>query len=293
VTLVIGFTFYIAVVNLPQRFQIVAGDGAVIAGIKLLPMMAASAIGSFAAGGLSRKRDLTSHVLVVGLAVQVLGYGLMSSVSKEHGTPAAIYGYQVFIGLGFGASIASATIMVPLRFGTNSDYVGISINSIGDDWHGLTHRVAATQGALTQMRSFGGSIGLAIGVIIFNTKIRSSVTQKEALQPQQIAALFKSPLAIESFSRPQQALVSGVYAEAFAQQMRVATYISALGLLLSLCTFEYNPFKMSAVLAEAVDSNGPSMLAAIEQGGKTTTQSSIDAERGEVKVVAVTKGTAV
>ena len=123
----IGFTFYIAVVNLPQRFQIVSGDGATIAGIKLLPMMASSAIGSFAAGALTRKRDLTSELLVVGTATQLLGYGLMSSVSQGYGTPVAIYGYQVFLGLGFGTSIASATIMVPRRFNAMPHYIGMLI----------------------------------------------------------------------------------------------------------------------------------------------------------------------
>lgn len=75
-------------------------------------------------GGLARKKDLTSELLVIGTGIQVLGYGLMSSVSRSQGTPAAIYGYQIFLGLGFGLSIASATIMVILRFKSQPDYVG-------------------------------------------------------------------------------------------------------------------------------------------------------------------------
>lgn len=112
-------------VNLPQRFQIVSGDGATIAGVKLLPMMAASAMGSFSVGFVTRERDLTSQFLVLGTAVQLLGYGLMSSVSKGHGTLAAMYGYQVFLGLGFGISIAGATIMVSRRFKTKPQYIGM------------------------------------------------------------------------------------------------------------------------------------------------------------------------
>ena len=93
------------------------------------------------------------------------------------------------------------------------------------------------------MRSLGGSIGLAIAVIIFNSRIRNSGPLKQALASAQTAALYKSPLAIESFSPPQQALVAGVYAEAFAQEMRVATYVAAFGLLLSLCTFDRISFR--------------------------------------------------
>ena len=65
---------------------------------------------------------------MTGTALQVLGYGLMSSVSKARGTPAAIYGYEVFLGLGFGMCIASATIMVPVRFKALPQYVGTSIS---------------------------------------------------------------------------------------------------------------------------------------------------------------------
>lgn len=238
----IGFTFYIAVVNLPQRFQIISCDGATIAGIKLLPMMAASAIGSFASGALTREHDFTSECLVAGTAIQLLGYGLMSSVSKTHGTPAAIYGYQIFLGLGFGISIASATIMVPRRFKTKPQYIGMA-DRPPHQVHLLTSASAATQGALTQMRSLGGSIGLAIAVIIFNSRIRSSSLLRQALLPQQTAALYKSPLAIETLSPPQQALVAATYAEAFAQQMRVAAYVSAVGFLLSLCTFELDTLR--------------------------------------------------
>lgn len=121
----------------------------------------------------------------------------------------------------------------------------------------LTFALAATQGALTQMRSLGGSIGLAIAVIIFNSRIRSSVPLQQALLPEQTAALLKSPLAIESFSPTQQALIAGTYAEAFAQQMRVATYVSGVGFLLSLCTFEQNPFRAARSPAIEADTRRP------------------------------------
>lgn len=117
------------------------------------------------------------------------------------------------------------------------------------------------------MRSLGGSIGLTIAVIIFNSRIRSSTALKEALLPEQMAALFKSPLAIESFSLPQQALVSGVYAEAFAQQMRVATYISAVGFVLSLFTFEGNPLRKSSPSVGAADGDGDEELVVEEKEG--------------------------
>lgn len=123
-TLLTGFVFYIAVVHIPERFQIVSGDNAVIAGVKFLPMMAGSAVGSFVAGAVNQRRNLTSPIIVIATALQVLGYGLMSSLGDDIGTPKAIYGYQVLVGLGFGLSIASATIMVQINLTSRPQFMG-------------------------------------------------------------------------------------------------------------------------------------------------------------------------
>lgn len=91
------------------------------------------------------------------------------------------------------------------------------------------------------MRSLGGSIGLAIGVIVFNSQIRNSSPLNKALTADEMSALLKSPLTIASFTPQQQMLVSEVFADAFTQEMRVATYIAAASLLISIFTWKRNP----------------------------------------------------
>lgn len=88
------------------------------------------------------------------------------------------------------------------------------------------------------MRSLGGSIGLAVCVIVFNKKIRASDALTRELDPDELSALFKSPLVISSFNPKQQALVAKVYAKAFTQEMKVATYIAAACFLISLLTWQ-------------------------------------------------------
>jgi len=124
VTLIGGFVYYIAIVNLPQRFEIVSGDSAVLAGVKLLPMMASAALGTFVAGGLAQRRNLTGPTTVASVAIQVIGYGLMSSLGSARGTPKAVYGYQIFLGFGFGMQIASATIMAQFQFERRPQFLG-------------------------------------------------------------------------------------------------------------------------------------------------------------------------
>ena len=94
--------------------------------------------------------------------------------------------------------------------------------------------LAVTQGALTQMRSLGGSIGLAVAVIVFNNKIRATAALTSVLTPSQTSELLKSPLAISRLTPPEQALVAKVYAKAFTNEMQVATYVAAACFVVSL-----------------------------------------------------------
>ncbi len=110
-TIFAGFNYYIALVNLPQRFQIVDGNKPVIAGVKLLPMMVSSAVGSLIGGSVNSRRNLTSYVLVASSALQLLGYGLMTTLGDTSQTPHSQFGFQVFLGLGFGLAMPAVTIM--------------------------------------------------------------------------------------------------------------------------------------------------------------------------------------
>ena len=105
----------------------------------------------------------------------------------------------------------------------------------------LTKTPGPTQGALTQARTLGGSIGLAAGVIVFNQKLRGSAQLSQALTGEQLSTIYKSPLAIEQLPRSEQLLVSKIYAEAFSLEMRTATYIAAVCSLVSLLTWQRHP----------------------------------------------------
>ena len=132
-----GFNFYIAVVNLPQRFQIVDRDGPVIAGVKLLPMMGSSAVGSLAGGVLNSKRNMTAYTLIASAAFQLLGYGFMSSLGNASPTPQRQFGFQVFLGLGVGLAMLAVTIMGRLH--AEPKWMGECKASRDHDTGGLTH----------------------------------------------------------------------------------------------------------------------------------------------------------
>ncbi len=91
------------------------------------------------------------------------------------------------------------------------------------------------------MRTLGGSVGLAAGVIVFNMQIRGSSVLQKALTASQLRTLYKSPLAVAQLPRREQEVVSTIYAEAFSLEMRTATYLAAACLVASVITWQRHP----------------------------------------------------
>jgi hypothetical protein len=103
--------------------------------------------------------------------------------------------------------------------------------------------LAASQGMVTQARALGGTIGLAVATIVFNRNLAgtlgSSLTSTALHDLQQsLSTIFKLP-------QEQQAAVVKVYALSFNHQMRIATYISAFGVIAAACTYQRNPVNIA------------------------------------------------
>lgn len=97
------------VVNIPQRAQAVYGMSPSNAGLILLPMMLTSPAASVFSAYLTGNAKIPPvYPIVVAAALQVLGVGLMCSLST-HPTHMqnAQYGYEVLMGIGFGLSLAT------------------------------------------------------------------------------------------------------------------------------------------------------------------------------------------
>lgn len=110
-TLFLGYPYLLLIYSFPLRAQVVSGKSALVAGIMLLPMLGASAVGSAVSGKVNAKRNLLCETLAVGACLMTLGCGLLTTVSGA-GDDAKALGFLTFAGLGFGLSVAAATILV-------------------------------------------------------------------------------------------------------------------------------------------------------------------------------------
>lgn len=123
---------------------------------------------------------------------------------------------------------------------------------------------------------------MAIGVVIINARIKSSSDLTASLTPEQLAAFYKSPLVIDSFTREQQGLVSAINAQAFAEQMRAATYVVAAAFLVSLLTLERHPLLQPTIRIGGEGSVDAS-LQTLPAGGAVLASKGSDVESASIE----------
>ncbi|KFY85515.1 hypothetical protein V500_08351 [Pseudogymnoascus sp. VKM F-4518 (FW-2643)] len=221
-SLIVGFPFFMILINLPIRFQVVNNDSSVMAGIHTLPFLGGVALGTTLGGGIATRKNLTSHALIFATALTCLGSGLLSTTGDGLRIPRAQYGYQVILGTGFGLAFTSITMMMALAHDFDT--------------------VAAAQGAVGQSRVLGGSISLAIGTIILNRHLSTLLSHPtSALTALQLSALRASLAVLPSFSEGQQEAVRAAYASAFREQMRVCAFVLVGGCVVTAMTWQRVP----------------------------------------------------
>ena len=142
----------------------------------------------------------------------------------------------------------------------------------------INHDVAAAQGALSQARMLGGSIGLSMATIVLNNKLSTGLAG--VLDPARIKFLEQSLNNISTLNPTDQALVAQTYTDAFNAQMRICTYLSAVALVAAIATYQKNPAsvarlreKQKAMMAEDSSDEGNELASTV---GTTPLQAKSD-----------------
>lgn len=215
-----GFPYIALTIVIPERFQIVNGESVLMAGVHILPLLAACAVGSFLGGAISSKRNNTSITLVLASCLQLLGVGLMILVSHTDSEPESQYGFQAIFGLGVGLSFSAATIMTNIMASEDSER-------------------ASAQGAVSQARVLGGCIGLSVCTVVFNDHVNKY--PDDHLSDKQLDDLHRTPLSGLQLPLDLRDLVKDVYGGAFAQEIKIMVLVCAVMVLVSLFSLERHP----------------------------------------------------
>ncbi|KAI4213593.1 MAG: hypothetical protein LQ351_003817 [Letrouitia transgressa] len=209
------------VIDIPQKFQVVYGDSSARAGYRMVPVLFCLPLAGLLSGVLTEKKKVPPmYTLLVASLLQILGLALMTTISvTERGFPTAHYGYEVLMGLGFGLSLSTLIMSVPL------------VSEQRDR--------AITMGAIAQFRTLGGSVGVSICTNVLNNRIKSQLTT--VLSSTQISGLLHSSESLKKIPQSLQWIVQSVYAGGFNEQMKALTAFGAAAMLTAILMWEKKP----------------------------------------------------
>lgn len=89
------------------------------------------------------------------------------------------------------------------------------------------------------MRVFGGSLGVAVSIIVLITKIQNGL--QGTLTEEQLASFYRSPLALFQFGPEQQLLARQAFIDAFRVDMYICVGVSIASLFVALFTYQRHP----------------------------------------------------
>ncbi|KAI4244752.1 MAG: hypothetical protein LQ352_006726, partial [Teloschistes flavicans] len=168
-----GIGYLTMAIDLPQKFQVVNSDSAFRAGYRLLALMLSFSLAAIVSSVLTEKKRVPPmYTLFAAASLQILGLALMTGLSTtQRAFPAEQYGYEIIMGFGFGLSISTLIMTIP-----------VVVDQAADG--------AVTMGAIAQARTLGGSVGISIATNLLNNHLREGL--RHVLGKAQIGELLAS-----------------------------------------------------------------------------------------------------
>lgn len=114
-TLLLGLPYLLLIYIVPLRIQIVGGKSALLAGVMLLPMLVAVALGSLVSGAVNSKTPVITETLLAGSCLMLLGCGLLTTLSTQELDGAKLLGFIALCGMGFGLTVSSSTMIASIK----------------------------------------------------------------------------------------------------------------------------------------------------------------------------------
>ncbi|RDW58158.1 MFS multidrug transporter-like protein [Coleophoma cylindrospora] len=215
-TLLTGFSYFVVIYSLPLRFQVVNQKSALDAGVGILPMLGSTAVGSMVGGRLSGNKNRTFQTLFAGSCLMLLGIGLLTTLENTDKVQAKTYGFLVFVGLGFGLTVSTTSLLSAVECELEDAAVG--------------------QGIVAQWRMLGGSIGIAASTAILS--VTEQVQLNGIVSSSQLASIQHSAALLTA---EQLHAVKQAYSDAFREDMQVCAAIAGVCILVALGTWQKSP----------------------------------------------------
>jgi hypothetical protein len=214
-----GFVFIAGTYYLPFYFQTVLLASPVMSGVYVLPMVLSLAITSAATGVTMKKTGRFRELIVGGMFMMLLGFGLFIDLKPYASWPRIII-FQLIAGFGIGPNFQA-----PL--------VAFQANIRPSDMATAT----ATFGFIRQLST---SISVVLGTVIYQNIMGQQSDQLVAAVGPETAASLSGSFAgasrslIESLTTSQRQVVLGAFTHALSRMWIFYTAVAGVGFVLSL-----------------------------------------------------------
>ena len=221
---IIGAGMFGAIIMLPLYLQIVKGDSATSAGLKLIPFMIGIVTMSIVSGKFISKHGHYKRYPIIGLALMSIGLFMFSTLTET--TPFwELSIYAILIGAGLGFSMQ--TIVIALQNAVEFRDLGVA----------------------TSANTFFRSIGATMGVALFGTVYASRLSNNLPIEieklrasnpaalvgatPEKFAALEENTAVLQSFTPELQAGIVNAFVNSFHVVFLTAVPITVIGFFIA------------------------------------------------------------
>ena len=238
---VIGAGMFGAIIMIPLYLQLVKGDSATDAGLKLIPFMLGIVSMSMFSGKQISKTGNYKKYPIIGLSIMTVGLAALNRLS-ETTSFGELAVYEFLIGMGLGLSMQPIVIALQNDLEFKDMGIGTSAN--------------------TFFRSIGSTVGVAIFGTIYANRLATYIPEKVAeLQqtnpqalagatPEAFAALQNNSQVLQTFSPDLQAAILNAFVHSFHDVFLSALPVTALGILFAFMVRE-KPLRTGEQFAQA------------------------------------------
>ncbi|KAH7001508.1 major facilitator superfamily-domain-containing protein [Ilyonectria destructans] len=220
-----AFTFMSGSYWLPLYFQGVLGASSLLSGVYLLPFVLALSFVSAGCGIFIKKTGMYKLVIVGGLLITVLGFGLFIDLESRANWPKIII-FQIIAGIGIGPNFQAP--LIALQTNVEPRDIGSATSSF------------------SFIRQMGTSISVVIGGVIFNNEMEKQYpTLERELGPELAKSLSGSNAAsnvelVGSLTGHDGRVAKAAYWKSLQTMYIVYTCFAALGLVISMFIRQVN-----------------------------------------------------
>jgi hypothetical protein len=224
---IVGFAMLGALTFLPTFMQFVDGVSATVSGLRTLPMVAGLLLTSMGSGVLVSRTGRYKIFPVVGTAVMVAGFVLLSRMDSD--TPMVLQSLYLFI-LGTGIGMCMQVLILIVQNTSNFADLGVATSGV------------------TFFRTIGSSFGAAIFGSLFTNFLNGRIGEALAASGAPPAAA-QSPQVLHQLPHDVAAPIVNAYADSLDMVFLCAAPVAFVGFLVALFLKEVPLREMDAVNA--------------------------------------------